>query len=500
MLQSRAASVTLPTDPVIIAVGALYFLICGAIALWALRQTRSAGDFFLAGRRLGPWTLAISVMATTLSGFIFIGGPGLLYSVGSGALFISLSAAITTPLSAWVLGLRMRLLGEARSLLTVPDAIRVRYRSPRAQGLAAVAILVAIVGYVATNFLALGLVVDALFHTGRMPGIVIGAVAVLAYSATGGILAGVYTDVFQGLVMAAASVLVFLAALHSGGGMAEISRTILSHDPGLLGPWGSFSPLAALSLFFVFGLGTLGQPHVLHKYYMLRDVVKFRWYPLMMTVALLVSLLLFLGVGLAVRARVLAGDLSPLASPDDATPTFLLRYTSPWLAGLVFSGVAAAIMSTVNSFLNVGAAAIMHDLPRSLGRPVGDELRTGRRWTVVLAVLATALALLSGSLVVFLGIFGWGLFASTLVPSLAIGLNWPGATRAGAEASIAVGLVGTLVLESLSYFRIYRFPTGVSIAGLMLVVSLLTFVIVSWVTGRRAAEDLDPDVRMIMEV
>jgi hypothetical protein len=103
-------------------------------------------------------------MAATLSGFAFIGGPGLIYSVGNGALFIVLPAAITGALSAWMLGSRMRLLGEVRGLMTVPDAIGARYRSRAAQGLSAVAILVATVGYLATNLLALGLIVDAIFH------------------------------------------------------------------------------------------------------------------------------------------------------------------------------------------------------------------------------------------------------------------------------------------------------------------------------------------------
>ena len=131
--------------------------------------------------------------------------------------------------------------------------------------------------------------------------------------------------------------------------------------------------------------------------------------------------------------------MPPLGRPDDATPTFLLRFTPLLLAALVFSGVAAAIMSTVNSFMSIGAAALTHDLPVALGRRVGNELRWGRISTVVISVVAALVAQASGTLVAFLGIFGWGLFASTLVPALAIGLNWQGATRAGAIASIATG-------------------------------------------------------------
>jgi Na+/proline symporter len=84
------------------------------------------------------------------------------------------------------------------------------------------------------------------------------------------------------------------------------------------------------------------------------------------------------------------------------------------------------------------------------------------------------------------------------VPALAIGLNWEGATREGAVASIASGLVVTLVFETLAYFKVYSFPTGVSVSGLSLVLSILLFLGVSWLTRRRAAEQLDADVRVVM--
>jgi Na+/proline symporter len=439
-------------------------------------------------------------MSATLSGFAFIGGPGLVYGAGLGAVFLILPASVTSSMTAWALARRMRLLHEVRGLITVPDAIGARYRSRAAQGLSAIAILVAVVGYMATNILALGLVVDAIFGIGLVPGVWIGMAVVLAYSVAGGIIAGIYTDVLQGTLMGLASVLVFVFALRAGGGMSAISRTLMDADPAFLSAFGTMGPLAALSLFFVFGVGAMGQPHVIHKFYMLRDPRKLRWYPLLMSAALIVGTLLFFGVGVAVRALVAGGEMAPLARPDDATPLFLLRYTPVLLAALVFSGVAAAIMSTMNSFMSIGAAAITHDLPVALGRRVRDELLWGRVSTVAISVAAALLALLPGALVAFLGIFGWGLFASTLVPALAIGLNWEGATREGALASIGTGLALTLGFETLAFLRVYTFPAGVTVSGLSLVLSILAFFGVSWLTRRRAAAQLDADVRLVMSL
>jgi Na+/proline symporter len=488
------------TRPAVITVGLLYFAVIIAISIWAARRTRTASDFFVAGKGIGLVALTVASVSVSVSGFAFIGGPGLIYAVGLGAMYIVLPAAVTNVMGAWVLAKRMRLLAEARGLITIPDAIGARYRSRAAQGLSAVAILFGIVGYMATNALAMGVVINSIFGVGLGWGIWIGMGITLAYSASGGILAGIYNDVFQGTLMAVASVLVFLFVLQFGGGLGEISRTILAHDAAILGPWGKLTPLAALSFYFVFSMGSLGQPQAVHKYYMLRDPLQLKWYPLLKTLGLVLVLLLYFGVGVGVKSFVLGGHLAPLTSPDQATPTLLLNVTPMVLAALVFSGVAAATMSAANSFINIGAAIVTHDLPIAFGRRVTNELRWGRIVTIVIAIAAAVTAQRSGTMVAFLGIFGWGLFASTLVPALAVGLNWQGATRAGALASIATGLIVTLALETTAYMKVFKFPAGVTASAVAMVSSFLVFFVVSWLTRDNAAAELDPDIRLVMDI
>jgi Na+/proline symporter len=172
--------------PTVIAVGAAYFLVVMGIGAWAARRTRTARDFYLAGNGIGLVALTLTAMTATLSGFTFIGGPGLVYALGFGALYIILSAGLTGSMTAWVLAKRLRLLAEVRGVITIPDAIGARYRSRVAQGLSAVAILVAVVGYMATNILALGVVVDAIFGTGLGWGIWLGMGITMAYATGGG--------------------------------------------------------------------------------------------------------------------------------------------------------------------------------------------------------------------------------------------------------------------------------------------------------------------------
>ena len=61
------------------------------------------------------------------------------------------------------------------------------------------------------------------------------------------------------------------------------------------------------------------------------------------------------------------------------------------------------------------------------------------------------------------------------------------------------GLTVTLVFETLAFFRVYSFPAGVAISGLSLVVSILVFFGVSWLTRTSAPAQLDEDVRLVME-
>jgi Na+(H+)/acetate symporter ActP len=79
-------------------------------------------------------------------------------------------------------------------------------------------------------------------------------------------------------------------------------------------------------------------------------------------------------------------------------------------------------------------------------------------------------------------------------------LNWQGATRIGAMASIATGLVITLALETASYFKVFSFPAGVTASAVAMVASFLVFFVVSWLTRAKAPTELDADVRLVMEL
>ena len=208
----------------------------------------------------------------------------------------------------------------------------------------------------------------------------------------------------------------------------------------------------------------------------------------------LVTALLWIGIGLIMRALVVSGSHPALASPDMAAPQFLQTYAHPLLAGIVFAGLFAAIMSTADGFLNIGTAALVHDLPKALrGKSVKQELFWARVITVALAVVASVFALYTGDLVALLGAFGWGTFAAALVPVVAFGLNWKRATPFAAN----VAVISSLVVNFSVKVGNISMPYNIDVGALALIVSSALFIGISLMS---APQEIDEDVQAVMDI
>ncbi|MEM7657803.1 MAG: hypothetical protein AAF399_16855, partial [Bacteroidota bacterium] len=331
----------------------IYLGICVVVGIWAMRRTRSSHDFFMAGRNLGVFLTAFAVFSSILSGFGFVGGPGLVYKLGMSSVWMVVCASLGFLISFSLVGKRIRLLAELRNCISLPDVVVARYKSSSVGISVSVAIVLGVLGYLASQIKAMAVVLqDILDKEVFWPGVslewcvlISGAVLVF-YTVSGGIIASVYTDLIQGAVMIIAALLVFGTVVMSfEGGMGEVSTTLMEDDPESIGPWGTMGMIGCLSWFFVFGLGGSGQPHVITKTMMNKNVRDIRHILPLSIFGYLVSALLWIGIGLAMRALVISGAHDPLVSADAAAPVFLQEYAHPLLAGIVFAGLFAAIMS-----------------------------------------------------------------------------------------------------------------------------------------------------------
>jgi Na+/proline symporter len=484
--------------PWLVATALVYLLVNLAIGLWALRRTRTPKDFWIAGQGIGALTTGLVTMAAAFSGFVFLGGPGLTYRMGLTSLFINLPIGFTSALLGWTVAKRLRLLAEVREVYTIPDALLCRFGSRATSGTAAVAILIGTVSYLGTQLLALGRLLESVLGLHSLAvGVAIGLGVLLFYSVAGGALAGVYTDIFQGTLMILAACAVFWCAMDAGGGLSGITASITGSPRfgrQFLEPFGKTPVLTALGFYFVFGVGVLGQPHMLHKFFMIKDPRRLRWMPLTLGASQILCLLIWLGLGLAVPALVAQGRLPALTQPDDAAPLFLLNIAPQVVTGLAVAGILAAIMSTADAFMNIGSAALVRDLPKALGRRVHRELLWGRIATLGVTLAAAGLAFLYNDLIALLGTLAFGTFGAALAPALAVGLNWQRVSARAATASIACGALLNLLLPSLpkTVLPPGSLPTAVSLAA--------SFTVLLAVTAFEKEEGpLPGDVAAVME-
>ena len=484
----------------------VYMLFCVLTGLWAMRRTRNASDFFIAGRGLGPVVIALALFSSTLSGFGFVGGPGLVYSIGVSSFWMVVISSTGYAIGFFLVAKRIRMIAELRNCISLPDIVAARYNSETVRFLMAVTIVLGVMGYLATQILAMAVVMQAILSgtvmfadIGLVACVVISSAVLIFYCVTGGIIASVYTDVVQGsIMMIAGTAILFTAMSVFDGGMAEATSIILADDSEAIMPFGAAGVMASLGWFFVFGLGLAGQPHIITKMMMNKNISDNRSILPMSLFGYIMAALLWISIGVVIRAAAIDGVIDPLALPDDAASVFLSVFASPLLAGIVFAALFAAIMSTSDAFLNIGTAAIIHDIPKAIrGHSISNELFWARVVTVLLAIVAASFALYShytdATLVAILGAFGWATFSASIFPVVAIGLNWKGATVMGAVTAIVAALLINFIVQLAGIVL----PYGISGGLVSFVTSLLLFIGVS-LLGK--PPELDADIESVLDI
>lgn len=308
---------------VVIAMVVVYLFLMILIGAWANRRTSSSKEFLVAGQSLGFFVMAIATFSSIQSGWGMVGSTGTAYSWGPQAL---IAAASLTPLGfalAWfLLGARLRRAAQRHEIYSVPDFVKVRYGSRTAHIAMSVAVLLGSIGYMTAQITAMGVIMSLLFGTSIITGAWIGAVVVAAYTMARGMLAAVWTDLVQGILMVVMSIVVFVVAISTSGGWGNTLGALAAEDPGLVSVSGvqPVTWIMASALMIVFGAA--GQPQLVTKFLMLRDETQLRWGAVVAGVAYAVTTLFSLGVGLSVRAMVAEGSAPAVENIDIPQPIF----------------------------------------------------------------------------------------------------------------------------------------------------------------------------------
>lgn len=444
---------------------AVYLVAVFAIGVYAHLRTRDFSDYVLGGRRLGPWTAALSAGASDMSGWLLMGLPGLAYTVSVEAGWLALGLLVGTYLNWRLLAPRLRTRSvEVGDALTIPAYLAKRFpeSAHSLRVISSLAILVFFVFYTSSGLVAAGKLFATVFAIDYEIAIVAGALAVLSYTVMGGFLAVSWTDLLQGLMMLAALVVLPLVAATASEGASDALRVepaAFFDATSTLGWMGVVSALA-------WGLGYFGQPHILARFKAIRSVEDIGVSRRIAVTWTALCLLGALGVG-ATGSGYFPGGV---ADPERVFMLLADALLHPVLAGIVIAAILAAIMSTADSQLLVCSSVLAEDCYRALLRPTASSrelLVLGRSAVVVVAALAAWLALDPDATVLGLVAYAWAGFGASFGPVILLSLLWKPMNGSGALAGILAGALTVAVWKRLDggLFELYEMVPGF-IAGL----------------------------------
>ncbi len=449
----------------------IYFLVVFVLGWVSLRRTRSEEDYWIAGGNLG-WVLGgATIAATHTSAGTFIGTIGVMYTAGWSFGWLILSIPLAYWFMAAVLAPRFTKVKE----LTLPAFMEARYYSKSVRGLSAVIILIATVVYIQAQIVAGGLIASTVFGIPTRTGMIGFTLILLVYTVLGGMMAVVYTDFLQLVVMTVGVAVAIPLALRHVGGVDELFTLVEAVNP-LTFTWESMPPVLLFTMGMAFMLGSVSSPAQLVRLYAMKDMRTIRR-GILLAIVLITSINLMVFV-LSLVAVVL---FPALPTGDLAMPMLARTVLPPFLGGIMLAAITSAMMSTVDSLLIVAGSALSFDIYQNLIDP-GVSVSRRRiidRLGIVVVGVVPVLLLLSGvgegELVQFIVLLFTALMASSFFIPVVLGVYWRRATREGAAAAMIGGVTMTLAWEFFGSEAIDPVLPGFLLSAvLMVLVSLLT--------------------------
>ncbi|HHW18067.1 MAG TPA: sodium/panthothenate symporter [Firmicutes bacterium] len=398
-------------------------------------------DYFLGGRSLPGFVLAMTLVATYTSGSSFLGGPGMAYNQGFGWVLLAMIQLPAMYVALGVLGKRFNIVGRKIGAVTVVDFLRERYEGNAFLTItSAFFIVVFLVAAIAAQFLGGARIIESLTGLNYVWCLVVFSIVVMVYLVLGGFTAVALNDSINGTLMSIGTIALLVATLKAGGGIGTIMSNLKSVNPDLLTPYGvkNFISIPWISSFWVLVcIGTLGLPQMAVRAMAYKDSKAMHRAIVIGTV---VIGLLMLGMHtIGAFARAIVPDVKVT---DMVIPTLAMKVLHPIGAALVLTAPLAAIISTVDSQLVYVAGTIVKDIYLNYMNPNADEKRIeklSRAMNAAIVLLVLALSIKPPSTIVWINLFAFGGLEAAFFWPLLMGLY---SKRANAAGMIAAQLSG----------------------------------------------------------
>jgi SSS family solute:Na+ symporter len=456
VIQEGVAGPDIAGDGYAVAAFIAYLAIIIGIGIYATRfSSAGVSEFFVGGRKMHRFVVALSAVVSGRSAWLLLGVTGMAYASGPSAAWAVVGYIVAELFLFLFYAKRLRRFSEVYDCVTLPDffAARVGDKDGVLRATLAVVILLFMVSYVSSQFVAGGKAFAASFDLTPTIGILLTAAIVLLYTTLGGFLAVSLTDMLQACFMIFALIILPVIAILDAGGLGAVLDQLRSIDVAMIDPF-AISIGAAIG-FVGIGFGSPGNPHILVRYMSISDAEQLRYSAVVGTIWNVVMAWGALFVGLAGRVYFPTTDMLLGADTENLYPMLAQQHLHPILFGVVVASIFAAIMSTADSQLLVATSSVVRDIYERLIHR-GQELdqrrlvRYSRIATVGLVILALIMGFLVEGLVFWLVLFAWAGLGAALGPTSILALYWKGVTRAGILAGLVTGTVVTVVWETSS--------------------------------------------------
>ncbi len=450
------------TSQIVILVAIVIYLV-GMVVIGALftKKNKSSDDFYLGGRKLGPFVTAMSAEASDMSGWLLMGLPAVALMCGlPEATWTAVGLAIGTYINWLIVAKRLRVYTQRVDAFTLPDFFSKRFGDKKhiISTIAAVIIVVFFIPYTASGFAACGKLFASLFGMDYVTAMILSAIVIMVYCTLGGFLAASTTDFIQSIVMTIA--LFIVVGLGEGvlHGFGNVFANVSSLN-GYLDVFKGFDVASGTTMSYgalpvastlAWGLGYFGMPHILLRFMAIEDENKLKtsrrvasvWVVISMAVAVVIGVVGYslMKEGIvptyesASAAETIIVDISKFLSKFGVIPAFT--------AGIILAGILASTMSTADSQLLAAASSISQNLVQeTFGVKLSEKKSVwlARISVIVISIIAIFLALDPKSSVFQIVSFAWAGFGAAFGPVVLFALFWKRTTKWGAFAGMLSG-------------------------------------------------------------
>ena len=437
------------------AVAMIFFFVFIGITLgityWAAKKTKTAEQFFAAGRSVTAVQNGFALAGDYMSAASFLGIAGLVSTTGFDGLIYSTGWLVGWPVVLFLIAEPLRNLGK----YTFADVLATRLRQTPVRLAAAVGTLSTVIFYLIAQMVGAGSLIKLMFGLEYETAVMIVGAAMIAYVLFGGMIATTWVQIVKAALLlgGALALAVMVLAKFNMNPLALFEAASAKYGAAMLAPGKLVSnPLDTISLGMALMFGTAGLPHILMRFYTVPDAKAARTSVFYATglIGFFYLLTFILGFG----AMVLIGPDAIKAI--DKGGNMAAPMLAEFLGGTPFLGFIAAvafatILAVVAGLTLSGAAALSHDIWTSVIRngqaKPGEEVRVARGATLGLGVIAIVLGItFKGQNVAFMVSLAFAIAASANFPALVLSIFWKRCTTVGAVASMVCGTIGTLLL------------------------------------------------------